>query len=136
MRLTAAIAAAPFASAAACAPPASPQANGGQPSPAQLALGERLFRQCYACHAMEPGANTPAGPTLHRIVGSAVAAEAGFNYSPALRRFARQQPLWTPDLLDRFLADPAAVVPGTEMGYPGLDDPAQRRALIAWLAAR
>ena len=31
---------------------------------------ERLYRQhCYACHALEPGRNTPAGPNLHGIVG-------------------------------------------------------------------
>ena len=112
-----------MASAAACAP-APPQ---------QVALGERLYRQCYACHALEPGRNTPAGPTLHAIVGRPVAAEPGFDYSPALRRLAAARGRWTTDLLDRFLADPAAVAPGTEMGFVGLHDAAERRALIAWL---
>ena len=97
--------------------------------------GARAFAQCVACHATEPGRNTPAGPTLHRVVGRPVAALAGFNYSPALRRFAASNPRWTPELLDRFLADPDRVVPGTEMGLIGLRDPAQRRALIAWLSA-
>ena len=107
---------------AACAPASEP------------GLGERLYAQCYACHALEPHANTPAGPTLHAVVGRAIAAEPGFNYSPALRRLAAAEARWTPELLDRFLTDPAAVAPGTEMGFPGMDDPAQRRALIEWLA--
>lgn len=114
---------------AACATPPAP-APGAQ----ELALGERFYRQCYACHALEPGRNTPAGPTLHAVVGRPVAAEPGFDFSPALRRLAARHPRWTPELLDRFLADPAGFVPGTEMGYPGLDDPAERQALIAWLA--
>ena len=122
-----------LAAAAACAAPPS-EGGDSKASGVDLAQGERLFRQCYACHAIEPGRNTPAGPTLHAVVGRPIAAVPGFNYSPALRRLARQQGRWTPELLDRFLADPAAVAPGTEMGLPGLEDPAQRRALIAWLA--
>lgn len=132
-------AAVPFAvligAAAACAAPASQEADSAPAAAAaDLALGERVFRQCHACHSTEPGANTPAGPTLHGIVGRPVAAEPGFNYSPALRRLAGQHPRWTPDLIDRFLADPAALAPGNEMGFPGLEDPEARRAVIAWLS--
>jgi cytochrome c len=134
VRNPAAVVVAALAAAAACAAPPSPDSNASQTSVAEQAEGERLFRQCYACHAIEAGRNTPAGPTLHALVGRPIAAEPGFNYSPALRRLAQQHGRWTPELLDRFLADPAAVAPGTEMGYPGLDDPTQRRALIAWLS--
>jgi len=93
------------------------------------------FAPCVACHALEPGRNSPAGPTLHRIVGRPVAAERGFNYSPALQQFATRNPRWTRELLDRFIADPEGLVPGTEMGFVGMHDPARRRALISWLAA-
>lgn len=95
--------------------------------------GARLYRQCRSCHALERGANTPAGPTLFGIVGRPIAAERGFNYSPALRRFAARERQWTRARLDRFLADPEGVVPGTEMSSPGVGDPAERRALIDWL---
>ena len=108
-----------------------PSAAGGQPS------GETLYRRhCYACHALEPGRDTPAGPTLHAVVGRAVAAQPQFNYSPALRQLATRHPRWTPALLDQFLADPQAAAPGTEMGLAGLDDRAERRALIDWLERR
>lgn len=96
--------------------------------------GARAYALCVACHALEPGRNTPAGPTLHNLVGRRVAALPGFNYSPALRRFAVRNPRWTPALLDRFLADPEGLVPGTEMGLVGISDASRRRALIAWLA--
>ena len=96
--------------------------------------GARLFRRCIACHALEPGRSSPAGPTLHDIIGRRVAAETGFRYSPALQAWAEDNPVWTPDLLDRFLADPLTVVPGTDMSFFGLDDPVQRRVLIEWLA--
>ena len=132
MKQAATLLAALTGAAAACAAPASDAAASGQA--ADSARGERLYRQCYACHALEPGRNTPAGPTLHEVVDRPIAGEAGFNYSPALRRLAQQHGRWTAELLDRFLADPAAVAPGTEMGYPGLDSADDRRALIAWLA--
>jgi cytochrome c len=101
---------------------------------ALLAATPPGFGECNACHALEPGRSTPAGPALDAVVGRRVASLRGFNYSPALRRFAARNPRWTPGLLDRFLADPETVVPGTEMGYAGMRDPVRRRALIAWLA--
>ncbi|HET9427706.1 MAG TPA: c-type cytochrome [Allosphingosinicella sp.] len=104
------------------------------PPPIDLARGEILYRQCFACHALEPDANTPAGPTLSGIVGRRIASEQGFDYSPALRRLAGEQPRWSPELLDRFLQDPEAVAPGTEMGFPGLTAEEDRDALIGWLA--
>jgi len=105
----------------------------GAPS-ATRPQGDRVFRQqCFSCHALEPGESTPAGPTLHAVVGRPIAADQGFNYSPALRRLAARHGRWTPELLDRFLADPEAVAPGTQMGLLGLDDATVRRALIDWL---
>ena len=95
--------------------------------------GAALFRQCTACHALEAGANTAAGPTLRGIVGRPVAAERSYNYSPALRHFANANPRWTPELIDRFITEPDKIVPGTEMGFPGMRDAASRRALIDWL---
>ena len=94
----------------------------------------RLFRRCIACHALESGRSSPAGPTLHNIVDRRIAAEPGFRYSPAMQTYAGANSVWTPDLLDRFLADPMSVVPGTDMSFQGLDDPEQRRNLIRWLA--
>ncbi len=96
--------------------------------------GAALYRRCVACHALAPGRNSPAGPTLHNIVGRRVAAEPGFQYSPALERFSARHPRWTPQVLDIFLDDPLAAVPGTHMGFPGIADPAARRILIRWLA--
>lgn len=104
-----------------------------QPAAGQLARGERAYRQCYSCHALEPGKNDLSGPTLYGIVGRAVAAEPGFDYSPALKGFAKREPRWTEALLDRFAAEPEEVVRGTSMTYHGLADAEARKALIAYL---
>ena len=50
-----------------------------------------------------------------------------------MRRFARRHPRWTPALLNRYAADPEALVPGTSMNFHGISDPAERRALIQYL---
>jgi cytochrome c len=102
----------------------------------RLALGERAYQKCYSCHALELGGNDLSGPTLHAIVGRRVAAEPGFDYSPALRRFAAREPRWTRELLDRFSADPEALVPETSMTFHGIADRNERAALIDYLAAQ
>ena len=112
---------------AACAPKIS------EPSAERLELGERTYQKCYSCHALEPGKNDLTGPTLHKIIGRKIAAEPGFDYSPALRRYGVQQDRWDQALLDKFIADPEKVVPGTAMTFNGISNIAEREALIAYL---
>ena len=104
-------------------------------APQSLSAGERAYQKCYACHAIEPGRNDLAGPSLHGIVGRPIAAERGFEYSPALRSFAQRHPAWTPELIDRFAADPEALVPGTTMAFHGMADAAERAALLDYLGS-
>ena len=110
---------------------ASPAATG---TPRADGAGQRAYLKCYSCHALEPGKNDLTGPTLHRIVGRRIAAEAGFAYSPELRAFAARHPRWTKALLDRLIRDPEQLVPGTTMQFHGISDPAERALLLDYLA--
>jgi len=116
--------------AAACAEAAAPG------DPATLAAGERAYQKCYSCHSLEGPDPSTQGPSLRGIVGRAVASEEGFAYSPAMRAYAARQPRWTREALDAFVADPQAVAPGNEMGFFGVADAVERRALVAYLAGR
>ena len=98
-------------------------------------VGERAFQKCYACHSLEGPDPGTQGPSLKGVVGRRVAAEPGFAYSPAMRAYAAKQPAWTREALEAFIADPQAVVPDNEMGFFGISDPDERRALIEYLAA-
>jgi cytochrome c len=49
-----------------------------------------------------------------------------------MRSFGR---VWDEATLDRFLANPRGVVPGTRMGFAGIPDPDERADLIAYLKA-
>ena len=117
--------------AAAIAIACAPALVAGNPTPAPD-RGERAYQKCYSCHALAGGEKLE-GPPIGGIVGRPIAAQAGFAYSPALRRFAAGEPVWTPQLLDRFIADPEALVPGTTMAFTGIGDAGEREALIAYL---
>ena len=51
-----------------------------------------------------------------------------------MRAYAARQPRWTAEALDAFIADPQSVVPGNEMGFFGIGDTGERRALVEYLA--
>jgi cytochrome c len=103
-------------------------------SPQSASAGKQAYQKCYSCHAVEAGKNDLAGPSLHGIVGRPVASINGFDYSPALRRFASANPRWTRPLLDRYAADPEGLVPGTNMAFHGMPEPKERKALLDYLA--
>jgi cytochrome c2 len=92
--------------------------------------GEVRFKECAACHKLDPGSNG-IGPSLHGIFTRKAAELSDFRYSPALKRSGIA---WSPQTLDAYLADPQALVPGNRMPYAGLTDPAARADLIAYLA--
>lgn len=107
------------------------------PAYAQAAnqAGERAFQRCYSCHSVNRGDKGLSGPNLDTLFGRPLAADADFTYSKAFKDFAKRNPRWTKPLLDRFLADPAKVVPGNEMGFFGLKDAKERKAIVEYLAA-
>ncbi|MEL6451694.1 MAG: cytochrome c family protein [Pseudomonadota bacterium] len=96
---------------------------------ADAGAGQRVFRQCSACHKAEDGANG-VGPHLYGVVGREVGSTAYASYSGALNDVAD---VWTPENLNAFLENPRGWAPGTSMGYNGLRDVEDRANLIAYL---
>ena len=93
--------------------------------------GQKVFRVCRACHAIDAGADHAIGPNLRAVLGRPVAAAEGFDrYSPAMKSYGGT---WTPERLDRYLRQPAVEVEGTAMVFPGIPDADDRADLIAWL---
>ena len=102
------------------------QAAGGAAKP-DAARGELLYNRCAACHAL---ASDRVGPRHCGVVGRRAASVPGFDYSPAMKKSRLQ---WDAKTLDRFLAKPLAVVPGTSMTYDGVPLAQDRSDLIAYL---
>jgi cytochrome c len=92
--------------------------------------GERLFRQCSACHQLEAGANA-TGPYLHGVVDRPKHSAEGYGYSDAL---LSQDGAWTPENISAFIENPREYAPGTTMAYRGMADIEDRANLIAYLA--
>jgi cytochrome c len=58
----------------------------------------------------------------------------GFEYSNAMRGQGTAGLVWDAATLDRYIADPEGVVPGTAMSAPPLRDEQERADLLAYLA--
>lgn len=95
--------------------------------------GKEVFgAQCSLCHSAAPGDNGGAqGPNLEGIFGRDSAADERFPYSQAMRDAGLN---WDADTLDRFLADPVGVLPGSSMVVAIADDE-QRENIIAYFEA-
>jgi nitrite reductase (NO-forming) len=119
---------------AANAPPpaasgAAPVSN-SVPAAGDASAGRLVFRKCQACHSTEPGKNM-LGPSLADIIGRKAGTEAGYNYSPSMKS---ADITWNAQTLDKYLSDPAQVVPGNKMPFPGLKTDHDRADVIAYLA--
>jgi glucose/arabinose dehydrogenase/cytochrome c2 len=92
--------------------------------------GQQTFsQQCALCHSAEAGDNGGAqGPNLQGIFGRDAAADPNFGYTAALRD---ADLTWDAATLDRFLAAPTAVAPGTAMVIAVTNDTA-RADLVAY----
>jgi len=96
-----------------------------------VAHGEELFVQCQTCHVLEEGVNR-IGPSLAGVIGRPAGAVEGFNYTPAN---ADSGIVWTPEEMFRYLENPRAVIPGTNMIFVGFPDGQDRADLVAYLQA-
>ena len=89
--------------------------------------GEQIYTRCLACHAL---AYDRVGPRHCGLFGRLAGSVPGFEYSPAMKN---SKITWDEKSLDRFLAKPLAMVPGSTMTYDGVPDPKERADLIAYL---
>jgi cytochrome c len=99
------------------------------------ARGEKAFQRCYACHSVNPDETAKLqGPSLYRILDRPAGSIAGFEYSDAMLAKATAGLVWDAATLERYIADPEAMVPGTRMSTVPVRDEQERADLIAYLA--
>ncbi|MCC7098506.1 MAG: c-type cytochrome [Rubrivivax sp.] len=82
--------------------------------------------RCAGCHAVDADR---IGPRHAGIVGRRAGSVAGFAYSEALRASGIT---WNAALLERWLTDPEALVPGQRMGFR-VGDAQVRADIVAYL---
>ena len=102
-----------------------------QESQGDAARGRQVFAACRTCHYPEKGFGHHNGPSLYGIFGRKSGSQPGFRYySETLKRAGF---VWTPELLDAWLANPG-MLPGSTMIFVGLPDARDRADLIAYLS--
>jgi cytochrome c len=86
---------------------------------------------CRECHSFVKDDNR-LGPSLYGVVGRKAGTEPGYAYSESVKSSGIT---WTPAMLDKWIADPDAVIPGNAMSppYSGLTDPKIRNKIVAFL---
>jgi len=99
------------------APPAVAQsiaAQGveGDAVPGDATRGKEIFeRRCTGCHALD---SNREGPRLRGVYGRKAGSVEGFEYTKGLSETGFT---WDAVRLEKWLTDPEAMVPGTEMNF-------------------
>jgi len=101
------------------------------PASGDAARGAEVFKaQCAACHlAKSTDKSPPIGPQLLGVVGRKAGSWDHFGYTPAMKKAGFT---WDAKLLDKYLENPYAVVPGAAMGLL-VPSPSHRADVIAYL---
>jgi cytochrome c len=100
------------------------------------AKGKAAYVKCAICHQIGPGAKTLVGPELNGIVGRRAAAIADYAmYSVAMKKLGAEGFVWSPENIDKWIADPKAMIPDSPMSltFQGIADAQERADIIAYL---
>jgi cytochrome c len=100
------------------------------------AKGKAAFAKCGICHQIGPGAKNLVGPELNGVVGRKAASIADYpSYSAGMKKLGAEGYLWTEENIDKWIADPKAMIPDSPMAlaFQGLPDAGERADVIAYL---
>ena len=95
-----------------------------------IALGEKVFKKCAACHSIVKGGKNNIGPALYNVVGRKTGAVTDYKYSKALASFEKE---WTFEELNGYLIKPSKWIKGTKMAFAGLRKEKDRASVIKYL---
>jgi cytochrome c len=95
-----------------------------------VAVGERSFRKCLACHSIGVDAQNRIGPLLNGIDGRKCGSVGGYSYSEANRHCPFT---WNEAVFLDYIKDPKLTIPGTKKLFSGIKDETEARNLWSYL---
>jgi len=99
----------------------------------ELEHGEKVFKQCLACHAVGENAKNKIGPVLNGVFGRTAGTLPDFKYSKAMMDAGAGGLVWSEKVLFEYLHKPNAYVKGTKMAFAGIKSDEDIKDLIAYL---
>ena len=100
--------------------------SGGDTS---VTAGAHLYVQCTGCHS--PSYHR-TGPMHCGLLGRKAGNVEDFTFTQSMKNSGV---IWTEATLEQFLQSPLEMLPGTSMGFSGIDSPIERQQLISFLAS-
>ena len=98
---------------------------------ANIVNGEKSFKKCMQCHAIEKDKPHGIGPNLWGVIGRAIASLGDYAYSSAMKE--KSAAVWDVESLNHFIHNPRKFVKGTKMTFMGIETDQERADLIAYL---
>ena len=98
-----------------------------------IAVGEKVFKKCAACHSIVKGGKNNIGPALYNVVGRQIGVVSDYKYSKALSGYGKE---WTFEELNGYLIKPAKWIKGTKMAFAGLRKEKDRASVILYMNSK
>ena len=92
--------------------------------------GKAVFARCAICHNVEKDGGNGVGPNLFGVYGRKAATVEGFNYSGPMKASGI---VWNEENLEKWVAGPAKMLPGTKMAFAGISSKGQVEDVVAYL---
>eukprot|EP00088_Acartia_fossae_P030718 TRINITY_DN31708_c0_g1_i1.p1 TRINITY_DN31708_c0_g1~~TRINITY_DN31708_c0_g1_i1.p1 ORF type:complete len:105 (+),score=24.20 TRINITY_DN31708_c0_g1_i1:53-367(+) len=93
--------------------------------------GKKLFMAtCGHCHTIEEGGKNMFGPALWGVFGRSAGQAPGYQYSPQHKESGI---VWDEKSLNKYIKNPAKMVPGTKKKIPGVKKHSEREDIIQFI---
>ena len=98
-----------------------------------IALGEKVFKKCSACHMIASGGKNMIGPNLWSVIGRTAGSVSDYKYSKAMVAYGKE---WSFEEMNSYLIKPQAYVKGTKMAFAGLRKEKDRASVILFMNSK
>ena len=95
-----------------------------------IAIGEKVFKKCAACHSINKDGKNKIGPKLWGVMFRPVGSITDYKYSKALSEYKKE---WSWEEMNGFLIKPSSWIKGNKMGFAGLKKEKDRASVILYL---